>query len=266
MMENLLRYLTKQKFEWLLEDQGLYVSSAADQSDKLEGIYDHTYMSKALKGSPELHFYKNDMWKNLDDTSQSLMHASRESSYISSWYYGDDEQEAMWEEYSSDGVVIMTSTMGLLLNLPEPLKQTTQFFKAVYNNQEKYQSHKDALKFKNVDFSNENEYRLIFDVSKYSLLTGFEKEIHGEAYIGDKPSYESDITSCMSEEALQQSLNVLSKKNNGYILKYDLGKVIKEIRFNPKYSTYSKNELEELCKNSDVKIPVVESTLSRGKK
>lgn len=82
--------------------------------------------------------------------------------------------------------------------------------------------------------------------------------------MGGIPSYECDeITSCMSKDALEQAFDVIYKKSVGYVVKYDLKQLIKEIRVNPECSEDELNNFGIACVNAGLNVPLRRSTISR---
>jgi hypothetical protein len=261
-MKTVLRYLTKQKFDWLFLDKGIYVGAASNQSDHHEGIYDHTIISQALKRDPRIDL--DDIAINgLDDLCRGLMYNHRETHFISSWYLGDNEDFEMWAEYASDGVLIVSSTLHLLMHAPDPLNHAIKHETAIYDDEAKKLAINNPFAFKNTKFRHENEFRLVFNALEYSILTGFEADIFGTVIVGGKPSYESEeINVSISENGRKNAFRVISRKGDGYILKYDLNKLIQEVRVHPNSKDTQLEEIRLICSQAGLEAPVVRSKLA----
>lgn len=256
----LIRYLTLEKFEWLLCDLGIYIGAASDQSDENEGIYDSKIMSEVLR--PRISNISEMKWDALDRLAQSQMQNNRARCYLSSWYLGEVETREMWDEYGSDGVALISDENLLISELPKPLGNAASFYKVIYDNSIKMNAVNDPLEIKEEKFQHENEYRLVIDMLNYSILTGFEKERFGIVYVGDVPSYQSpDITCCMSPQGMTQSHRVIRKKGAGYVISFDLGRLVREIRLHPECTEENKLSIKKSLKAAGIKIVVQNSTL-----
>lgn len=257
----LIRYLSKEKFEWLLCDQGIYVGAASTQSDKNEGIYDSTLISRTLSAyAPHI---SKIIWPEFDQVTKHLMLSNRENCYISSWYSGDGETRKMWDEYGNDGVAVISDEALLIHELPKPIGNASSFYKVQYCDNKKSSAINEPLKFKEEAFCHESEFRLVVNMSAYSLLTGFEAEKFGIAYVGDVPSYESkDITCCTSPEVLEQSHRVIRKKGDGYVVAFDLQKIIREVRLHPDCSNENELRIAKCLGSAGLNIAIQRSALS----
>lgn len=258
-MQTILRYLSKEKFKWLLSDNGIYVASAFAQSDIKEGVFDHTIVSTILKHDGRLPLEDN-QWESFDNMSFDMMEINRKESYLTSWYLGNEETSKMWSEYAKDGIILVSNTYKLMDTLPQPLTHAASFYEIIYDDNKKRHSLYDSLKYKSKEFYYENEFRLVIDLGEYSIFTGYEKEIFGEAFVGDLPSYKSpEITSCMSQKSIEQAHSVIAKKANGYIIKFDLNQLLTEIRLNPNYSKEEESEIRNLCADNGLLVPIKDS-------
>lgn len=255
--KTIMRYLTLTKFKYLLEDQGIYISSARDQLDLLEGDYDHTFLTKQLQRLPD---HDPKLMAKLDEMMLGSKEVGRKVTYLSCWYNSGEESREMWETYGEGGVAIFSTDWALELRLPRPLNQAAEFYTLTYNDQLKPHANQQPFRIKNERYKHENEYRLEFNLLKYSTLTGFEalNEVHN----GELLSHQSDqITSCMSPESLARSHHVIRRKGKGYVLGYPLAEIIHEVRLHPGASD---NELEQVrvsLKGCGINCPVKHSAL-----
>ncbi|WP_432460509.1 DUF2971 domain-containing protein [Agarivorans sp. QJM3NY_25] len=256
----LIRYLSKEKFEWLLSDYGLYIGSAAGQSDPKEGLYDSSTITKAVKH--RMGDINQDLFSRLDDLNENLMQLNRKDNYLSSWYAGVTETAEMWNEYGSDGVALISDELLLIRLLPEPITNASSFYEIAYSDQKKSIAINEPLKFKEEKYRHEKEFRLVVDMNRYSKLTGFDREQFGTVYADGKPSYENDLfTCCMSEQGKQQSHCVIKAKGDGYVIAYDLNRIIKQIRLHPSASKDDFLKVKELLKQAQLDVTVQVSTL-----
>lgn len=252
-----MRYLTRSKFEYLLEDNGIYVSAACDQSDPHEGDYDHRYLSRLLRNEAGC---EEELMEKVDDMMLGSKNVGRETTYLSCWYCSDEESPEMWKEYGTDGVIIFSTDLALEFALPKPLNQTTEFYELTYSDQLKLQANQQPFRFKNGRFEHEKEFRVEFNLLAYSVLTGFEPR--NEVRVGGVLSHECDeITSCMSPEARAQSHHVIRRKGKGYVLAYPLAKIIHEVRVHPNASDEELEEVRASLKACGIDCTVRHSSL-----
>ncbi|RON61369.1 hypothetical protein BK669_17905 [Pseudomonas fluorescens] len=260
MYNTVMRYLDHEKFEWLLADNGIYVSPLADQKDKTEGEYDSTFLSRALREtSPDI---DSELLNKLDDLQHSLKERGKEKTFINSWYLGSDETHRMWKTFGTKGVLIISTDVALEMLLPRPLNQAIEFKPVIYDDELKQHASQAPFQVKASKYHPDKEGRFIFDLTKYSVLTGFGVEPGYEVRVGDKLSYESEeITSCMSPESLEQSHRVIEKKGRGYILRYNLPAIIHEVRLHPEATDADLVRVQERLQAIGIECPVNHSTL-----
>jgi hypothetical protein len=260
MIKPVMRYLDREKFGWLLADNGIYVSPVADQKDKTEGEYDPTFLSRALRErSSDI---DEELLNQVDDLQRAMKERGKEKTFISSWYMGADETHHMWERFGDKGALIISTDMALEMLLPPPLNQAVTFTPVIYDDERKQNASQAPFEFKKRKFHPDKEGRLIFRLTEYSVLTGFGVEPGYEVRVGDKLSYESEeITSCMSPESLEQSHRVIEKKGRGYLLRYSLPDTIHEVRLHPKATDADLVEAEKRLRAIGIKCPVNHSTL-----
>lgn len=249
-MNTISRYLTREKLEWMLEDKGIFFAPASDQSDKNEGEYDSDWLVRELINRKSTLDKK--LTDNTSDLFKDLKSINKKNTCLSSWYTGKEESYDMWERYGKNGVLIVSDISLLNRFTPKPINQAIKYKNVKYCNIQKELSAFNPFSYKNEEFKFESEFRMILDMTKYSQLTGFEKNKYGEIFIGNEhtPSYESsEITNCMSEETLSKSHSVITPKENGYIINFNLNDIITEVRANP-YSDKAEQEYfhKALCK------------------
>lgn len=252
------RYLSAQKFDWLLTDNGLYLGAAEHQSDKDEGKYDYTFLSRLIAEnvpdpSPEL-------IQATDKLQLDMQNFKRTDSYLSCWYLGAEESQEMWDEYGENGVLIFSDAWTLQDTLPDPLGHAAMFSEITYDDELKVLAALEPLLVKNLKFGNEREFRLIFDLTNYSVLTGFEARCI--VYVGDTPSYLDESTIAgMSKEGIAQSHKVIRRKGDGLVLEYSLNLLIKEVRLHPAATDQELHEVERRLREKGIKCRVRHSSL-----
>lgn len=251
-MQVIQRYLTLEKFKWLCEDQGFFLAPLSGQSDPQEGIYNSEVPMDFVRDIGSLFPSLNqealeDVKANADEIQKKIMENDRNTVFINSWFIEEKESQAMWDNYSDDnGVVLFSRTDLLYIESPKCLRglgESLVFKDVIYDDKEKSKIHHQPALYKNEEFSNEKEYRIIFDLKSFEMLTG-----QLNVYIGDTPFHEySQKIGAISKVDLDECKKVLVPKEDGYIVKYDLSSVITEIRVNVKASEQAKKEIKELC-------------------
>lgn len=252
-MQVIQRYLTLEKFKWLCEDQGFFLAPLSGQSDPQEGIYNIEVPMDFVRDivssfSPSLNKEDlEDIKAKTDEIGKKMMMNTRNTVFINSWFIGEKESQAMWDNYSDDnGVVLFSRTDLLFIESPKCLRELGESFildNVIYDDKEKSKIHHQPAFYKNEEFSGENEYRIVFDLDFFKIYTK-----QSDAYIGDDPTHEYfQRHGTISKVDLDECKKVLVPKGNGYIVKYDLSSVITEIRVNVKASEQAKKEIKELC-------------------
>jgi len=247
-MNKVWRYLTKEKFEWLVADGGLYFGPASLQSDAEEGIYDCKIPGDLFESNPSkyiplsaLEDQAESYRPQIDEFSRQIMQEARQSHFINSWYSGDEESMEMWDNYAPDGVVVVSTQEKLTDEAPAALKYALTCSLVEYNDELKRTEIFQPLKVKHEEFSYECEFRILFDARKYSILTGYDSETYGQVFVGGQPSYESaEITAGIGKVSNDMASEFIRKKSSGYVLRYPLRSIFTEIRFNPRCSDQQK--------------------------
>jgi hypothetical protein len=252
------RYLTAQKFDWLLADNGLYLSAAADQSDKDEGKYDHTFVSRLV--SQKMPNATDALLRDLDKLQLGMQDFKRTDSFLSCWYLGTEESQQMWDQFGKNGVLVVSDSWTIQDVLPEPLKYASKFCEVTYDDALKVLAAHDPLSVKNGRFVDEQEFRLVFDVTHYSILTGFESRT--VVCVGDKLSHlDESVISGMSKTSIEQSHKVIRRKGGGLILDYSLNALIKEVRLHPAATAEELLQVELRLRDKSIDCPVRHSSL-----
>ncbi len=169
----------------------------------------------------------------------------------------------MWDSYAPDCVVIVSTQEKLTDKVPGALKYVLTSCLINYNDELKRTEIFRPLTVKNMNFSYECEFRLLFDAGKYSILTGYDSETYGQVLVGGKPSHESaEITVGMGGVSKGMASKFIRKKNAGYVLLYPLGSILTEVRVNPRCSEQQKSAFQAILSDAGFTIPVVYSELA----
>ncbi|RII76794.1 hypothetical protein [Pseudomonas monteilii] len=258
-MTDMMRYLTKQKLEWLIADAGLYVSAAKDQSDETEGISDQTYLSKYL--AQTVKGLDPDLLTDLDKLMLGMQDVGRKKNFLSCWYLGTEENLEMWNEYGTEGVILFTDEWKLMSAFAEPLEHALEGYPVTYDDALKAGALHDPLRVKHKKFHKENEFRVVFSLSKYSILTGFESM---GGHDGDNLTHESpNLIVGMSQKGRAQALKVIRRKNRGLVLDFNFGRAIREVRVHPLASDEELRNVEKHLLSIGITCPVNHSHLRR---
>ena len=267
-MMKIMRYLTIEKFGWLLSDNGIFLGSAGAQSDLNEGVYDPTYIRRLVEAHPEKYvpaqlLHENIDKDDLDKFSADMMQISRERQYLCSWFAGDSESAEMWRNYAPDGVAIISEDMLIDLNMPQPVRLATHMLTVTYNSKKKQTEIHNPLAVKDDKYSYENEFRIIFNPQIFSIYTGFNVEKFGECFIGGKRTFEhEEITQAVNMEQIDDALNFVREKGDGYLFLYPLNKIITEIRISPYCTAEQEQEIKAIMNDSGLKVPLGKSSIS----
>ncbi|MCK8124663.1 DUF2971 domain-containing protein [Pseudoalteromonas sp. 2CM39R] len=275
MSEKIARYLTPAKFQWLLEDRGIYFSQLSQQSDKADGTNDanlivdllFNYAEKKSKGDLNV----DSISKNELATSLASMNKyERDIICISSWYLGDCESEYMWNNYAKDiktgevGVCIISSTSKIRYSIPDDLSAFVELDKIDYNSSKKAISIGRNYYYKDDAFADECEFRLAFSLMQYSLVTGFEHPLVPKVTIGSnlKPSSEEFLKDYVKSPDTFLSQELVKQKGDiGFILKLELEDIISEIRLPPNCSEEHQKYFQKLIDESNYNFKLTHSHL-----
>lgn len=259
-MQNMMRYLTKQKLEWLLADKGLYVSAAQHQSDEEEGTSDQTFLAKHIAKTVE--GVDPELLTSINKLMLDMQQVGREKNYLSCWYLGTEESKDMWEEFGKDGVILISQEWALMSAFSEPLEQAINGYAVTYSDALKAGVLHEPLRVKHEKFHAEKEFRIVFDLTKYSILTGFEGI---GVYDGDKLSHLSPhITACMSQKGIEQSQKMIRRKDaGGLVLDFDFARAILEVRVHPLATDEELLDVQKRLKSIGMECPVKHSHLRR---
>lgn len=259
-MNKIIRYLTKDKLNWLLSDNGIYVGAAKDQSDREEGIYNHGAIFGSIflpTNSPQIDQEK------FGDLNEGLMQNARTHTYLSSWYWGDNERADMWKEYGFEGVLIVSSEFNLRRFLPTPLEHAVRFYRLSYDDRLKEMSMNRPFMVKGAQYRHENEFRLEFDLHEYAQKTGYLiGEKFPQVYIDGIPAQKHpSFRSGISLDSIKNASKALNSKGSGYVLKYNLHSLIDEIRLHPQCTKGEEDGFRKILLDRGLDVPLNRSRL-----
>ncbi|MFS1444376.1 hypothetical protein CWO17_23980 [Vibrio sp. 10N.286.45.A3] len=266
-MDLISRYLTLDKFKWLLEDDGLFVAPSSMQSDENEGICDHTLLAKELIANGSIE--DGTLAKNLTSLQKGMMHNTRETNFINSWYSDDKESMHMWDEYTKNkGVMIISDTFTLRQSIASPLKYSTKFNSVKYDTQKKLSSYINTLFLKDDKYYPEKEYRLLFDLVGFEIRFGPIRDNAVSVMVGNEPSHQSNaITIGIAKEDIENASSALKEKKFtfngkpaiGYVLSTDLTCLIHKIILSPNLSERDEQIVRELCRLNHINAEIFRS-------
>lgn len=254
------RYLTLQKFQWLLEDGGIFLAPASQQSDNNEGIYDSKKITNAVSSElnnkltvQELNVFA----KNIDEMFKNSIRYNREQNFISSWYMGLEESEQMWQEYAPDGVIIISTRLALEM-CKRPALESVKCIEVIYNDVKKSTEINNPLYIKNENFKHEKEYRLIFNNIDFQVRL-YEEDV----FIGEESFYQDYAKSqgTTIEQLRKQAEQAMYYKKTGVVLKYNLDELISEIRLHPNATNEELEEIQKLCDKHKLTCKVIFSQI-----
>lgn len=270
------RYLTREKFEWLLKDKGIFIAPASVQSDPDEGRYCcetivEAIHTRARELSPGKNLMDDNFKQKLIKTFNDSSKHGQTVNYLSSWFVGESESHKMWDEYAKDhsgtlGVLLVSNTYIIEAHLPEPLQHAAEFEETVYDDLKKQYAFNNSYKYKNEKFKDEKEFRFIFNLTKYRIITGYENGKSPRVTIGHDrvPSHEylnsSDIY-FRNEEDKKKIYSALERKGDGFIFKFDLNEIISEIRLHPNSTAEDQVYIENLVREAGYDFKVLPSAL-----
>ncbi|SFP91419.1 hypothetical protein SAMN05443579_117169 [Variovorax sp. PDC80] len=258
MQKTIVRYLSGQKFDWLLSDSGLYLSAAENQSDPAEGVYDHALLSRHITESVSDAGVV--MPASFEEHMLGLQKVNKKINFLSCWYLGSDESQEMWDEFGENGVIVLSNDWALQDALPRPLQHATSFVEVIYSDELKPLAINKPLQVKNKKFFKEKEFRIVFNLLQYSILTGFEAAV--EIRDGEFLSHESEgVTSGISKEEMEQSHKVIRRKGDGFVFNYSLSSIIKEVRVHPRATDEDLQKIGLRLKAAGINCPISHSSL-----
>lgn len=261
MTSKIIRFLNQDKAEYFFQDRGIFFSPAGKQSDTQEGIFNTKAFPEVLnmhlenRKQPRM---ENDLTQRLENFEINKQKNLRANSFLSCWYYGEEDKE-MWETYGNNGIAIVSTDYLLSYGAaPRELIPAIEKGPVRYSDNEKEQNFTDPLLSKNEIYANEKEYRIIFNLTKHKIFTGFE----GYDYLrlGNFLYHESpEITVSHHKERLDNHDKIIHKKEvissdpfHGYVLKYNLNALVEEIILHPEADEEYKKHIEECCRSVEI--------------
>ncbi|WP_226439419.1 hypothetical protein [Pseudomonas sp. MWU16-30316] len=99
-----------------------------------------------------------------------MQQKGREKNYLSCWYLGAEESEGIWEEFGKDGVILIGQEWALMSAFAEPLEHAINGDAVTYSDELKAGALDEPLRMKHAKFHAEKEFRVVFNLTKYSML------------------------------------------------------------------------------------------------
>ncbi|MEQ9864662.1 hypothetical protein [Pectobacterium aroidearum] len=250
------RYLTTEKFEQLINDKGIYFSKASDFEDKREGYYTQDKYFENLRRNESDEDTLNAI-NSAEEMSNRIRDRSPSHNYISCWHKNNNENINMWNDYiknADEGVVIKSNDIKIIWMIPHSLSEVITHYDCIYGDKNNNNDFTDNFKYKDQKFHSENEFRLVIDNFTLNVLTPFSGGLESIPCIGGERSYK-DLGNGKDPK------NDIYKKGNGFVVKYDLNKIIDEIRTHPKSSDKYFRHIKEKMKEAGLACPLNQSEL-----
>lgn len=176
------RYMPKQKFIKMIEDEGLYFRriDGYEKTDPTEGDRQaFGTREQKLLDSMNSQYPTSPQMSEADARAllEKIMHRDKRSTFIQSWYWNEIPSDDMWYDYAqfetSADCVMFTCNLILLGNVMDRLLPVGLRNKDIEYIDDK-QKTREAVFTKRRDFDIEKEYRISIDVNE--LIT-FNKKI-----------------------------------------------------------------------------------------
>ena len=198
--DKIWRYMSIEKFLYLIMNRKLYMSQAAAFNDPYEGVVSDSirYSEKSGKSEQEQEAIR-DQYNKLQKKAKKC--------YVSCWHINKNENVAMWKLYADEksGVAIQSKIGNLIKSMPcndekkskssKSSKSSMYLGKVKYMNFNYEQGHDyngddfeiseivDVLFYKRFEFGGENELRLVKEYDSKTGNNGYEVDVNLEAVI-----------------------------------------------------------------------------------
>jgi hypothetical protein len=224
--------LTKTKFISFL-NEGLYLSKVTKFNDDWEGIL--PYLKKDIENN----------LLNIKSIRQAL-----EWVYAICWYYGEDEDIEMWDEYGKDNEAIAIQTTA----------HNLQYL--FFSEDRKVQSYFDYVSYKDPDVETFKRHRSVTVLTNHLSNEGYPQLIFSSLF-----SFYKNVKHKKDNEirlAIIDSNACLDKDNpvNGILLNINNKEAfLVKIIIGPRSSKSYKDEIQSLLKANNIKMKVVDSKI-----
>jgi len=259
------RYLTKDKLIQMIEDEGLYfhnILAFLDENEgkgiswreKVEGrlfdIYNEFYANNLLD--------KDESKETIDQLKNVELN---KKVFIQSWYSDSKPSTKMWLEYSGYGnskdcALIIANEIQLFEKIDEKVPAGAFSKEVTYLVDKK--SSIDGIFTKDIEYTDEREYRFSIDLNICSLIdhelkTALEpgKE-HAKIFIGGVPFEEYAAPYYRNSGKIKKDDYIVKEK--GIILKLNLKEIISKIYVPCDAGEVFVNEIDKLLKNKGYEI------------
>lgn len=210
-MPTLWRYLSLEKFQWLLQDGGLFFSKASCFDDAEEGAFS----LENYKCLAEMHGYN--FPSGIDLVIQEVQQIDKERTYVSCWYRGERTSDFMWDSYAKNGVAIKTTWFKIYEAIPQELKEVIGSIDCSYRYKQSVSELSNPYRYKDVNYTEEKECRFIFSSVALAVKTNIK--------IDDLPML------CIGDQLIDAQIgsHLVQRKGNGAVIKMDLSQIIDAI-------------------------------------
>jgi hypothetical protein len=234
-VHTLLRYLSFEKFKWLLEDGGLFFSRACDFKDTKEGTFSKDGYIRRAK-----YLGYEDINPNVYmPLIKEIENIDRSKTYVSCWFKGESSSERMWEEYGKSqngtgGVAIKTTWFKIYQAIPKELSEVVRNQDCRYRAEQSDDEHGNLYAYKDSECQFENECRFYFNATELMQKTGINIDsLHNQSH--------NDL---------------VSKKGNGVVIKFELTHIIEEVYIRQSSPDGFETEIAELLMEKGIKVNV----------
>lgn len=248
------RYLSLEKFEWLLADNGLYFSRADQQEDPDEGGYHEKQMIADLNSATEDKYLK----ENVVMRHRNIRELNRRTTYLSCWHKNSQENQTMWDKFAPEGadVVIQSNLMYLITQIPKGLTEVITPDDCDYDKSKAGVGNQRNFKFKDEKYAPENEFRLYIDSGTLYYKTNIRFDNALMVEVGNQTAYAADYSDNVTAPG-----TIFKKNEYGLVVAYNLQRLINSVHTSPNATEAQKNHIRQLLHKAGLDIPVVSSSL-----
>lgn len=244
----LWRYISRDKFESLLDRRALFFCRADRFSDPYEGASPIRDIDHRLHVRPEIaemigQTFAEEAGKRNAEVLEWLQRSLRQSVIVSCWHSNSHESDAMWRLYLKDwrGVAIQTTVPRLKSSF-----DATDY--EVYAGKVRYLDYSTDIYHDPDDFA----------IEGYNAMTPF---IHKRRYFIHENEYRAlvDLSKVNSSPAYDWSQD---ENQDGKFISVDLDILVERVVVPPQAEDAFVQLVEDLLKKADLEVRVVRSSMS----
>ena len=233
------RYMSIEKFLYLIMNRKLYMSQAAAFNDPYEGVVSDSirYSEKAGKSEQEVEEIRDKYNKYQKEAKKC---------YVSCWHINQNENVAMWKLYADEksGVAIQSKIGNLIKSMNCKKKKKSDI--TMYLGKVKYMNfnYEQDHDYNGDEFEQDHDYNGDeFEISEIVDVLFYKRfEFGGENELRLVKEYDSKI------------------ENNGYEVDVNLEALIEKIYVSPTAPEYYRDIVEGLLKKYNYEFEVVQSS------